>query len=176
MSFALGGSGDVVVAPPAPGAAAYVLRNPLVFTRILSFLVKDLGVVTSNVVTRTPPDKLEGEKITIECDAHKWRGVKVAFRPRPGDHVAIRPGSILRWLTVAPHIPLRTKLVPTFQQVISAEDRPDLGYKATCIDADQLDVETLALKITRNFVRALWPIIALAGTCRMVGYVKAMMP
>ena len=71
---------------------------------------------------------------------------------------------------------MRTKLVPTFPQVISVETRPEVGYVATCIDADQLNVETLALKITRDFVRALRPIIALAGTCRMVGHVKAMIP
>ena len=101
MSFALGGSGDVVVAPPAQGAAANVLGNPLVVGWIVSFLVETLGVVTSNVVTRTPPKKLKREEITIECDAQKWGGVKCAFRPRPGDHVALRaPGNILRWFTV----------------------------------------------------------------------------
>ena len=103
MSFALGGSGDVVVAPLPPGAAANVLRNHLILTKIVFFLLNALGVVTRNVVTRTPPEQLKEEKITIECDAQKWRGVKVAFRPRPGDHVAIRaPGNILRWFTVAP--------------------------------------------------------------------------
>ena len=46
----------------------------------------------------------------------------------------------------------------------------------TCTVADQLDVETLALNITRKFVRALQPIIRLAGTCRTVGFANPMMP
>ena len=102
MSFALGGSGDVVVAPLPSGAEEKVFGNHLVVSRIVYFLVEALGAVTSNVVTRTPPLKLKREDITIECDAQRWRGVKVAFRPRPGDHVAIRaPGNILRWFTVS---------------------------------------------------------------------------
>ena len=59
----------------------------------------------------------------------------------------------------------------------SAEDNPEVKcVVVTCTNADQLDVETLALNITRDFVRALQPIIALAGTCRTVGFANPMVP